>query len=86
MAKKDVPVEVVETEAEVVDVEVVETPEVEETEVVETETVEEVETETEEVEVEEKTPAKYPKSPKGEGVDPLTAGPALPNTEPNNQA
>lgn len=79
MAKKDIPVEVVETEAEVVNVEVVETPEVETEEMV-SETAPEVEVEQEVVE-EEKTPAKYPKSPKGEGVDPLTAGPALPNTD-----
>lgn len=28
----------------------------------------------------------YPKVPQGEGVDPLTAGPTIPNIEPNNQA
>lgn len=28
----------------------------------------------------------YPRIPKDEGVDPLTAGPAIANTEPNNQA
>lgn len=41
---------------------------------------------TEEVVVETKKTPTYPKIPKDEGVDPLTAGPKIPNTEPNNQA
>lgn len=35
---------------------------------------------------ETKSTPTYPKIPKDEGVDPLTASPKILNTEPNNQA
>lgn len=40
----------------------------------------------EEVVAETKETPTYPRIPKDEGVDPLTAGPKILNTEPNNQA
>lgn len=36
--------------------------------------------------VETKATPTYPEVPQHEGVDPLTASPKIPNTEPNNQA